>query len=57
MSINTIDSKNTFIGLTDGLAHYDATLNQIYIKPIAHKSFTFPGDTIYLGNKQDESKV
>jgi hypothetical protein len=56
MSINTIDSKNTFIGLTDGLAHYDATLNQIYIKPIAHISF-FSWNTIYLGNKQDESKT
>ncbi|QZK90351.1 LuxR C-terminal-related transcriptional regulator [Flavobacterium sp. CHNK8] len=57
MSINTIDSKNTFIGLTDGLAHYDATLEIKSIsKPIAHiRSFTFPGDTIYLGNKQDES--
>lgn len=57
MSINTIDSKNTFIGLTDGLAHYDATVETKSIsKPIAHiRSFTFPGDTIYLGNKQDES--
>ncbi|WP_233264524.1 MULTISPECIES: triple tyrosine motif-containing protein [unclassified Flavobacterium] len=56
MSINTIDSKNTFIGLTDGLAHYDATLEIKSIsKPIAHiQSFTFPGDTIYLGNKQDK---
>jgi ligand-binding sensor domain-containing protein/DNA-binding CsgD family transcriptional regulator len=57
MSINTIDSKNTFIGLTDGLAHYDATVETKSIsKPIAHiRSFTFPGDTIYFGNKQDKS--
>lgn len=58
MSINTIDSKNTFIGLTDGLAYYDSTLETKTIsKPIAHiRSFTFPGDTIYLGNKQDKKK-
>ncbi|PJJ10769.1 regulatory LuxR family protein [Flavobacterium sp. 1] len=56
MSINTIDSKNTFIGLTDGLAHYDASIEtKSVLKPIAHiRSFTFPGDTIYLGNKQDK---
>ncbi|PKB17266.1 triple tyrosine motif-containing protein [Flavobacterium sp. 5] len=56
MSINTIDSKNTFIGLTDGLAHYDSAIeNKSSSKPIAHiRSFTFPGDTIYLGNEQNK---
>ncbi|HSD06922.1 helix-turn-helix and ligand-binding sensor domain-containing protein [Flavobacterium sp.] len=59
ISINTIDSNNTFIGLTDGLAHYDSTIeNKSILKPIAHiTSFTFPGDTIYLGNKQDKSEI
>ncbi|REG98085.1 helix-turn-helix and ligand-binding sensor domain-containing protein [Flavobacterium aquicola] len=59
MSINTIDSKNTFIGLTDGLAHYDATIeNKSILKPIANiRSFAFPGDTILLGNKQNKKEV
>jgi ligand-binding sensor domain-containing protein/DNA-binding CsgD family transcriptional regulator len=58
ISINTIDSKNTFIGLTDGLAHYDATIeNKSELKPIAHiRNFSFPGDTIHLGNAQNKSE-
>lgn len=56
MSINTIDQKNTFIGLTDGLAHYDSTIeNESSAKPTAHiRSFTFPTDTIHPGNKQNK---
>ena len=52
VSITTVDSKNTFFGLIDGLAHYDSTIeNKSNLKPIAHiKSFSFPGDTIHLGN-------
>lgn len=61
-SIYTIDSNNTFIGLTDGLAHYDSTIeNNNKPKPKAYiRTFTFPGDTIYLGNgtsKIDEYKI
>jgi ligand-binding sensor domain-containing protein/DNA-binding CsgD family transcriptional regulator len=58
MSINTIDSKNTFIGLTNGLVHYDATIqNKSTLKPIAFiKSFSFPSDTIYLGNQQNKTE-
>jgi DNA-binding CsgD family transcriptional regulator len=54
ISINTVDSKNTFFGLTDGLAHYDSSIeNKSNLKPIAHiRSFSFPGDTILLGNGQ-----
>lgn len=54
ISINTVDSKNTFIGLTDGLAHYDPTIeNKSNLKPVAYiRSFTFPGDTILLANGQ-----
>ena len=50
-SVYTIDN-NIFIGLTDGLAHYDATLisNRI-TKPKAYlRSFSFPKDTLFLGN-------
>lgn len=57
MSINTIDPKNIFIGLTDGLAHYDAKLlNNSGEKPTAFiRSFSFPGDTLILGN--DSNKI
>jgi ligand-binding sensor domain-containing protein/DNA-binding CsgD family transcriptional regulator len=58
ISINTIDSKNTFIGLTDGLAHYDFTIeNKSSLVPKAYiQSFSFPNDTIYLGNGYDKNK-
>jgi ligand-binding sensor domain-containing protein/DNA-binding CsgD family transcriptional regulator len=56
LSVNTIDSRNIFIGLTDGLAHYDPIiLNNIVAKPKAFiRSFSFPGDTIVLGNNQNK---
>ncbi|MNR97442.1 bacterial transduction protein [compost metagenome] len=59
MSINTIDPKNIFIGLTDGLAHYDATLlNNSVTKPNAFiRSFSYPGDTLITGNGQNKIKV
>ncbi|OYU79549.1 MAG: regulator [Flavobacterium sp. BFFFF1] len=52
LSVNTVDAHNIFIGLTDGLAHYDYNPSIDYvIKPTAFiRSFTFPGDTILLGN-------
>lgn len=51
-SVNTIDSKNIFIGLTDGLAHYDSQLlNNFVAKPkVFIRSFSFLGDTILYGN-------
>ena len=58
LSVNTIDSKNIFIGLTDGLAHYDSELlNDFSAKPKAFiRSFSFPGDTITLNNNQNKIK-
>ncbi|MCC9063057.1 triple tyrosine motif-containing protein [Flavobacterium piscisymbiosum] len=58
LSVNTIDSKNIFIGLTDGLAHYDSELlNNFVTKPKAFiRSFSFPGDTIVLGNNQSKTE-
>lgn len=53
LSINTIDSENIFIGLTDGLVHYDPNYSSSnYItKPKAFiRSFSFAGDTIQFGN-------
>lgn len=57
-SINTLDSKNTFFGLIDGLAHYDSTIeNKSNLKPTAYiRSFSFPGDTILLGNGQTSTE-
>ncbi|SHG25596.1 regulatory protein, luxR family [Flavobacterium fluvii] len=56
LSINTIDPENIFIGLTDGLAHYDSKLNSNFItKPKAFiRSFSFMGDTIQFGNEKNK---
>lgn len=50
--------NDIFIGLTDGLAHYDSKLlkNQL-IKPKAFiRSFTYPGDTLILNKGRDSIK-
>jgi ligand-binding sensor domain-containing protein/DNA-binding CsgD family transcriptional regulator len=54
LSVNTINPQNIFIGLTDGLAHYDSQLlNNIATKPkVFIRSFSFPGDTIIFGNEK-----
>ena len=59
LSINTIDSKNTFIGLTDGLAHYDPQIIYNSIKkPTAFiRSFTQPLDSLMFGNSQKLVKI
>ncbi|UFH35873.1 triple tyrosine motif-containing protein [Flavobacterium acetivorans] len=55
-SINAIDPKNIFIGLTDGLAHYDSTLpNNFVTKPNAFiRSFHFTGEELILENGQSK---
>ena len=55
LSVNTIDPKNVFIGLTNGLAHFDFhLLNNSVRKPTAFiRSFSFPGDTLLFGNSQN----
>jgi DNA-binding CsgD family transcriptional regulator len=54
LSINTTGPNDTFIGLTDGLAHYDSKLlNNYDAKPKAYiRGFSIPGDTIILANGQ-----
>jgi DNA-binding CsgD family transcriptional regulator/ligand-binding sensor domain-containing protein len=54
LSINTTGPNDTFIGLTDGLAHYDSKLSTNYeAKTKAYiRGFSYPGDTIILGNGQ-----
>ena len=52
LSINTLDSKNIFIGLTDGLIHYDSKqLNNINNKPkVFIQNFTTPEKTIFFAS-------
>ncbi len=57
-SVNTINQNNIFIGLTDGLAHYDPNLlyNSV-TKPSAFiRSFSFPEDTLIMDNGQNKIK-
>ena len=56
LSVNTINPENVFIGLNDGLAHYNIKLsNYLVTKPKAFiRSFSYPGDTILLGNGQNK---
>ncbi|WP_264552385.1 triple tyrosine motif-containing protein [Flavobacterium sp. N2038] len=59
ISVNTIDPKNIFIGLTDGLTHYDSKIPSTFItKPkVFIASFSFPGDTILTGNLSENQKA
>ena len=52
ISVNTIDPGNIFIGLTDGLTHYDSKISNSFItKPNTFiESFSFTDDTILIGN-------
>jgi DNA-binding CsgD family transcriptional regulator len=52
LSINTINPENIFIGLTEGLAHYNSKLsNDFASKPKAFiRSFSCLGDTLMYGN-------
>jgi DNA-binding CsgD family transcriptional regulator len=56
LSINTIDRENIFIGLTDGLIHYNSKSTIKYIsKPKAFiRSFSFLNDTILIGNNSNK---
>jgi len=52
VSVNTIDRNDILIGLTDGLAHYDAALfRKDERRPKAFiRNFTFPSDTLQIAN-------
>jgi DNA-binding CsgD family transcriptional regulator len=56
LSINTVDPENIFIGLTDGLVHYDSKSSNIFVsKPKAFiRSFSFLGDTILYENGKNK---
>jgi DNA-binding CsgD family transcriptional regulator len=52
LSINTIDSKNIFIGLTEGLVHYDSKIaNDFNKKPkVFIRNLTSKSESILIGN-------
>jgi len=52
LSINTIDQKNIFIGLTDGLVHYDSKLSTDFNNnpKVFIRNFTSPLGNLVLGN-------
>lgn len=54
-SVNAMDANNIFIGLTEGLVHYNPNLHYgSTVKPKAFiKSFSFAEDTLYTGNRND----
>ncbi|WP_230470616.1 helix-turn-helix and ligand-binding sensor domain-containing protein [Flavobacterium cheongpyeongense] len=58
LSVNTINTKNIFIGLTDGLAHFDSKLlNGFVTKPKAFiRSFSFLDNT-YIVNSNNQNKI
>ena len=58
LSINSIDSQNIFIGLTNGLAHFDAQSSNIFSsKPHVYiRSFSHLSDTIIFGNTSNSLK-
>lgn len=59
LSINTVDPKNIFIGLTDGLVHYDSKLyNDFGIKPRVYiRNFSSTVGSIISGNGQTSSSI
>lgn len=58
IAINAIDKENIFIGLTDGLAHYNPLkANNFVTTPKAFiRNFTFPKDTLLFGNGTEKAK-
>lgn len=57
-SVNSINDRNMFIGLTEGLAHYDPKLQTIVSKPkVFVRIFSFPGDTINVGNLTEKKEI
>jgi ligand-binding sensor domain-containing protein/DNA-binding CsgD family transcriptional regulator len=55
LSINTLNTENIFIGLTDGLAHYDPTVvKKFNTKPkVLITQFANLEDTLIYGNKNN----
>jgi DNA-binding CsgD family transcriptional regulator len=58
-SVNTVDNSNIFIGVTEGLVHYNPQLQNIYPpKPKAFiRNFSFSGDTLVTGNLKELKQI
>ncbi len=58
LSINYVNQNDILIGLTDGIAHYDADVPYNFVtKPKAFiRSFAFLGDSLVFGNNQNRNK-
>ena len=54
LSVNTVNPENIFIGLTEGLAHYNSKLSKDFrVKPkVFIRSFSALKDTLFFGNGQ-----
>jgi DNA-binding CsgD family transcriptional regulator len=54
LSVNTVNPENIFIGLTEGLAHYNSKLSKNFrVKPkVFIRSFSALKDTLFFGNGQ-----
>ncbi len=54
LSVNVVDTQNVFIGLTNGLGHFNPMLisNRLAKPRVYIRSFSFPGDTLIFGNSQ-----
>lgn len=54
LSVNTVNAENIFIGLTEGLAHYNSKLSKDFmVKPkVFIRSFSTFSDTLFFGNGQ-----
>lgn len=52
LSVNTVNPENIFIGLTEGLAHYNSKLSTDYMtKPkVFIRGFSALSDTLFFGN-------
>ena len=58
LSVYTFNPENIFIGLTDGLAHYDSQIIKNFVtKPKAFiRSFSNSGETLIYGNGQNTAE-
>jgi DNA-binding CsgD family transcriptional regulator len=57
-SVNTVDNRNIFIGITEGLVHYDPSLYTESAEPKAFiHSFSFVSDTLVTGNLPEIRKL
>lgn len=59
LSINTLNPNNIFIGLTDGLAHYDSKLSNDFnqLPKVFIRNFSSPSGTYTIVNNKDDFDI